>query len=419
MRKIVFILLISILFAGCKKKDSYIIPNNASIVISVDFVGLADETDLVDSSVFGIACRFLKANPMEIGIDFMEPVMLFELSDGTKGATMAVDDRKTLTESLKGYARDNIATTPRESGGLTWSKVLGEAQLAYDDNTLLVLVSADKSDSQKKRMAKELFAIDYEHSFYATKDYDRMDDLGGKDVVVYANLSALPDNIIDLYKIVLPKGVKCSDIETVSSFDSEDGQLVMKSELFSDDEKAQMMIDEHEKAIKQIKWDHQNDIPKEAIVTVMAGVEGSKIYEIIKNNPNLSKQVTMLELASGIDIGNRIKNAHDDVMICMDQEEILNITLDGEEYKISNNWTKDVVEPLPVSKEEVGRYSLFAYVDLEKIDNHSFSSTIPIPSVYRCLNQLHAVSVRSEGKGDITVILHSNCKENFLKQLLQ
>ena len=419
MRKYYLLLLLSLLLCGCKKNDDWIIPKNARMVVSVDFVGLADETDLIDSSVYGLFCRFLKTDPLEMGLDFMEPLTLFELADGSFGVRIDIDDEEKLTDCLTEFARDNVATLPRANGELTWSKLLGEIHLAYNAHTLLMFMNTESSDSHTKQVIKELFSLEYENSFYSTKDHDRMDDIKGKDVVMYANLSALPDNVISFYKSILPQSVKCSDIETVSSFNSEDGRLVIKSEVYSDDEKAQAMLDEHEKALKPICGEYIDGIPQESVVTIMAGIDGDKLCEIIKSVPELSKQVTLAELASGLDIRDKVKTANGDVMICIDEDEPLCVCLNGEELNLSDKWTKQAVEPLPVSEEEVTKQSLFVYMDLEKIDNSTYSRTIPIPSVYKTINQLSAITIRSEGKGDITFTIHSNNKENFLKQLLQ
>lgn len=412
--------LAALTLTGCQKGNkATVIPDNASMVISVDLISMADETDLMESSVYGLICRFLQIDPMEMGLDYMDPLMVFSMPDGTLGLTLSIDNEETLTDCLTEYARKNIATLPKQSGELMWSELLGEVQLAYDGNTLLAIIISDKSNSNVKKIMTDLFKMEYEDSFYSTKDYEKMEEMSGKDILMYANLSVMPEKMKDFYSMLMPKGIKSSNVELMSYFDSGDGILVMNSELYSDDEHTQELLNNYEGAMKPITGDYIQQVPKESSMTVMAGVNGEQFYQLIKQLPSLSQQLSIAEVASGIDLGNKIKSADGDIMFCMGYEDPLCLTINKETLPLAKGWEPNIMEKLPVSADELSQYSMYAYMDCEKNYSSDMSKTIPIPSVYRCVNDIKAITVKSKGKGDWTITILSNNDENFLKQLLQ
>lgn len=420
MRKILLGLFMVVAMVSCQKQyDTGLIPANADMVMSIDIASLAEEAGFSESSAIEFAKRYLKLNTMEIGINFTEPALVFELADGTVGALFSIYDEEALSDFLTEYAKEDMATLPKTSGDLTMSKIYNLVQVAYNDEMLLALYTNGQSDSKVKRQMQAMFDIKYEDSFFATEAYEKMEEIQSNDVVLYTTMSSLPETIKNYYKSILPSNVKSSDIRAISSFDSEEGQLVVESKIFSEKEDAQKMLDQHRDAFHKICGEYIDKVPQESVVTLMAGVEGEKIFSLIKGIPSLSQQITMLEMAADIDIEGKIKEAQGDVMFCMTDKEPLCITANNEQTVLLNGWKQGEVEELPIGKDELEDYTLFAFIDLEKVNKQQYIGYIPIPSVYKCANDLNSITISSKGENDITIKVISNNKGNFIKQLFE
>ena len=76
MKKVfIIVFLTALVISSCKKRESVsVIPANASMVVSLDMLKFSTESDLIDSKLFEQACRVLKINPLDMGIDFTEPL---------------------------------------------------------------------------------------------------------------------------------------------------------------------------------------------------------------------------------------------------------------------------------------------------------------------------------------------------------
>lgn len=412
---------ITLTLAGCKGKSATgVIPADANLVVSLDMMKIAEEGDLLNSPLFDQASRILQINPLEMGIDFTEPLYFFELGDGTIGVAANIFSKDKIDDCLEGYAKKNIAQKPKEKDGLTWSKLFGEIDLAYDDNTLLFISDLNGNNASAKDIIKGLFSLEENQTFFATDQFKRMTEYSRSDIAFFSNLAAVPENNRSIFTTILPENVRLNDVKLVASLDCEDGEMICKENIYSDNPEVQKMIDEQEKSIQKIECTYLDKIPKDAIGVLMAGVHGKELYQQIKSQPKLSRYLTLAGFGTSLDIDKLITDAEGDVMLCGKGEDIDKITL------WSNNQTTQIVsddEPfstetktLPWSESELKDYCFVLLIDFTQY-NSKLAKQVPIPSIYDLLNDLEYLAVTSKGEGDLTFILHSTNNENIFKQL--
>lgn len=413
---------VTLTLTGCKGKSATgVIPADANLVVSLDMMKIAEEGDLLNSPLFDQASRLLQINPLEMGIDFREPIYFFELGDGTIGVAANIFSKSKVDDCLGEYAKKNIAQKPKDKDGLTWSKLFGEIDLAYDSNTLLLVSDINGNNASAKNIIKGLFALEEEQTFFATDQFQKMTEYSKSDISFFSNLLSVPEQNRDIFKTFLPENVKLSDVKMVASWDCEDGEMILVEKIYSDNPKVQALIDEQKKSIQKLDCTYLNQIPKDALGVMLAGVHGKELYQQIKSQPQLSRYLTLVGLGTNLDANQMINDAEGDVMLCMkgdDNVEELAIWSNNQKTNIisKDEGFSTEVKKLPWSESELKDYCFVFLLDFT-LDDKDFARKVPIPSIYDFLNDIEYVAITSKGEGDLTLTLHSTNDENIFKQL--
>ncbi len=420
---IVIVILTALVISSCRKRETAgVIPANASMVVSLDMLKFSTESDLMDSKLFEQACRVLKVNPLDMGIDFTEPLYIFQLGNDYICITATVADEADMTDCLTQYAKEKIAIKPRQDGKLTWSRLFGEVDLAYNDETLLLVCKTGDTGPNAKQMIRSLLELKEEDSFYATEHFSRMCDIASSDIVVYSNLSAVSDNVQNIASNFLPENVGKDAVKMVSALDGEDGALVITSKIYSDKKDVQKVLDEQSQSLKKIKGDYLSKIPKRSFVTLMAGINGEKLCKFVNSIPQLSSQLSLASFAIDYDLDKLINSTDGDIMICSSDNGDMMWNINGEQNRhlpnATANWDGPYKE-LDITARDISKCCLYGYVDLSQTDMKQYTRLISLPSIYKCVNSLTGIRFYSEGQGDVTVRIESSNNENIFKQLLK
>lgn len=424
MKKVfIIVFLTALVISSCKKRESVsVIPANASMVVSLDMLKFSTESDLIDSKLFEQACRVLKINPLDMGIDFTEPLYIFQLGNDYVCITASVGDEDNMTDCLSQYAKEKIAVKPKKSGELTWSKLFGEVDLAYNDETLLLVYRTGDTGINAKQMIRSLFELKEEESFYATEHFSRMNDITSSDIVVYSNLSAMSENVQNIVSNFLPENVGKDAVKMISTLDSEDGALVISSKIYSDKDNVQKVLDEQSQSLTKLEGDYLSKVPERSFVTLMAGIKGDKLHKFVNSIPQLSTQLTVASFAIDYDLDELINSTEGDIMICYDDNGDMMWNINGEQNthlpNATVNWDGPCKE-LDITTRDISKCCIYGYVDLSQTDMKQYTRLISLPSIYKCVNSLTDIRFYSEGLGDITIRIESSNNENIFKQLLK
>lgn len=328
-----------------------VIPKNSTSVVEVNMKNLVEKSDFVNSPILAMAKQsmgllisndakkkfdIITDDPSLMGIDFSLPAYLFRTPDNYVGMSFCVEDESLLDEFINTLSSQSLCTKAKEHDGKKWCKLLDDINLAYDDNTLLLLVYSEgtniSTSQNTEKVMRTMFEHDDENTFMSSVNGKKLAEMNSEDVVVYSNLAAVPKELLDDYKSILPVGAQYSDVNILIGADFLKGNIKIKSLLYSNNDKVQKLINDNFASLKPIHGQYLNNIPKNTSCWACFGSNGKKGLEQIKKIPQIKELLTALNL--GIDADNIIRAIDGDVLILSSKSSaksnsnnsILNIT---------------------------------------------------------------------------------------------
>lgn len=336
-----------------KKAEDYlnVIPANATFVAAVDVKTIAEEGRLEKSSVMKSLDSYVGAvalgkdkkvlkdymkEPSKMGIDFRSPVYVFKTAGEALGVTMKVADKGTMEEFISCLVKQNLATKATEKDGVMCGTLLEDIAYTYNNSTLLLFASLEKmSASKNKQMSVELMKLEAGDSFCSTKAFDTMNEQSGKDVVIYSNLSALPQSFAKQATTFIPNDVNNSDIEVVASVDFDKGRAVLTSSVWGKTDKAQDIIDDADRNMKKIGGRYIDMPTENTLVWIGMGAKGEWLLKKMKESKKTKEVLFVVERA--IDIEQMISAVDGDVAVAVPASAIQNSVISS----VANKFKKD------------------------------------------------------------------------------
>lgn len=332
--------LATLLLVACDKVEqgSTAVPKEASVVVSTNIINLTKKSDFSNSPLYkmlqtGVSAvvssdvkgklDMIAKDPSVTGLNLEALAYAFITPSQHAGLALRVDDESLLEEFMAELAEQAVCTRMKEHDGLKWVRLLDDFDVCFDDNTLLIFTPLDGNvnHQQDEQMMLALMNQDYDESFASTSHAQHMMETGCEDIAVYANMGALPKELVDQYKQVLPKGAKYSDISLVAGVDFKKGSVSFKSLCYSENEKVQAMIDEAGSAFQTVSGEFLNKIPRSAKAWMCMGLHGDKALEKLKQIPQVKELLIGANL--GMDIDNMIRAIDGDVLLFTYQTEML------------------------------------------------------------------------------------------------
>lgn len=425
---------------GCKKADhSCLVPANAKVVASVNFMQLAQKGDQKKSTIVSLALSHLSRNlkgkdakakimelqehPENLGIDFRKPVFAFSMPNNIQGVTMSLYDDDKLEDILKLFVKQKFASTLLEADGLRFAKLFGEVILAYNNDVALLLYSKGKSNNYMKQACKDLFKLLPEDTFIASSDYEKMSKLPD-DITLFCNLSIIPDDIKRQCRMVLPTTIKFSDLKSVSTLNFAEGEMTLSSEIYTDSEAAQMALDSSEDLLFNIGSAHIKEVPDEAFISLFAGVHGKKLYEYVSKIEELKRTMAFVNVFSDISIKDIMNATNGDVEFSLANDmktTSVRVEQEGKEDFVYQFGKMEMGSGTKLEKwyEDMAKCVLFAHVDLSLFDKTPYTRSIPFQSVREAIDSLDCLTVEMHHWSDAEIVLHSKNNQNLLEQLMK
>ena len=320
--------------ASCSKKDYMtVIPADATFVAQVNLADMAEQADLKNSSLVtmlkgyvglvasGDDKELVKAvldDPSIIGIDFNAPAYVFETKDHHWGLVLSVKDDDHLEETFKLLAKQQIASKPTEREGLMWTSLLGDINIAYNGQTLLILMSQTESaQNMLRKQMTQLFEQDRDLSFFET---DKMQKLEADDapIAIYSRMTALPSEMAQQMADFLPKGVRSTDVEMCISADFKEGGAILRATMFSENEKVQQLFEQADENMHKIQGDFLGAASDRFFAWISVGCRGEWLLNLLKQSEQAKQTLFMLE--RGIDIEQMLRNIDGDVTLVLPME---------------------------------------------------------------------------------------------------
>lgn len=433
-------ILLLLVATGCKKADhSCLIPANANVVASINFVQLSQKSDRKKSTIVNMALSYLSSNlkdkdakakimelqehPENLGVDFRKPVFVFSMPSEIYGVTMSLYDDDKFEDVLSLLEKQKFAKTLPKSDELDFAKLFGEVTLAYNDDVVLLLYSKGKSNSYMKQACKDLFKLLPEDTFIASSDYEKMSKLPD-DIAIYCNLSVLPDEFKSQSRTVLPTNIRFSDLKAISSLNFADGEMKLCSELYTDNEATQMALDSSEDLLVNIGSAHIKEVPDGALITLFAGVRGQKLYEYVSRVEELKRMMAFVNVISDISIKDIMNATNGDVEYCLSNDmktTSIRVEQEGKDDFVYQFGKMDMGSGTKLEKwfDDMSKCVLFAHVDLNLFDKNQYTRSIPFKSVRDAIDSLDCLTLEMHHWSDAEIVLHSKNNQNLLEQLMK
>ena len=325
----------ALFLTSCGKKDyASVIPADATFVASINLDEMATQADLKNSSVINFMKGYVGLvasgdekelvnaaidDPSLMGIDFTAPAYVFETIDHSWGLVLKVDDSDHLDETFKILAKQQIATTPKEKEGLMWTSLLGDVNVAYDSRQLLILMPqpAQSTPARIKKQMTTLFTQDEDLTFAATDKMQRLEEQDAP-IAVYTRMAALPADMAQTFSTMLPQGVRSADVDVSLSVEFKNGEAVLRSKMYSDNERVLKLFDEADEHMHKIQGEFMGAASEGFFAWMSVGCEGEWLLNLLKQNEQAKQALFMLE--RGIDIEKMLRSIDGDLTLVLPQE---------------------------------------------------------------------------------------------------
>ncbi|MBQ8674686.1 MAG: DUF4836 family protein [Bacteroidaceae bacterium] len=408
---------------------------------------------LTNSSALGGAGEALAqfaSNPSVSGLDFSSPAYFFKRGESI-GLSLKVDDESMLDSFVDMLVDKGVCTRTRERNGMTWSTIMQEATMVWNDGTLLITYPADN------RLAAACMSCTFDDSFAATDAFNNMSEHSGDDIVLYANASVMTDEMKSAVKSKMPAGARWHDMELTAGIAFEAGRTTISALISSTNPKIQSEIDRYGEALKPIGPDMVNMVPRGSALWMLMGADGPRLLEVMKSLPGIKEQLIAMGL--GIDVEQMLRAVDGDVLIAMndlkaatdaEQDETASVglyaRLANTDFMADVDYWKQSAKDYGIDFQSVGndQYRLHAdNIDAYwAVDNHTlylgtsayrplqvegknaFASRVEGQKLFIMADlstvepAISTLTISSAGSGQLQLEINmKNKNENFLKQL--
>lgn len=324
--------MIILLLVSCSKNEYVnVIPKDATVVLSANVKTMAEEAGLAESQFIDQFKAILRGvvdsktaaqlqeyidNPERMGIDFREPVYYFTAGN-TSALTMAVYDRGDLEKMLSMLKDQGLCSNITDGDGFKSVILMDEACVAFDKSTILVLyLDKGQSRSYARQTCKQLFGLEKSQSFLSTVAYSDMEQ-AGQELMLYADMAAMPSDILQNVKSLLPEGVRYPEISILSAMRFEKGKAVLSVNMRGKTKEVQKKLEKGNGKLKKIDGEFIESPMDNFALWACAGVEKGALLDILRQNSKYKEYLLLLERA--IDIEQIVREVDGDVSLTIPQ----------------------------------------------------------------------------------------------------
>lgn len=495
IKSLIVIFLAVIALSSCNKSDYLtVVPADATFVASANLSALAEKSDLSNSDLASSIDTYLPLvfsgdsknkmkkymdSPKDMGIDFREPVYVFKTVNQCVGMTMKMLDKSDFEGLIKVLQNQSLATKPVERDGIMMGTFLDDIDYAYDGKTLLLLASVGEGGSAiGKQTLVKLFKQDKDDSFVNTEAFEQMSEKSERDIAIFSNMAALPQDVAVQLKSLVPSGVRFTDVELLASVDFQKGKAVLTSELIGTNDKAKKMLKEGDENFHKIEGRYVDMPTSDFLVWGCMGVNGEWLLDKLKQDNDMKQKLFLIE--RGIDIEAMIKSIDGDIAITLPKsfytdEDVANTnfmvcgtlksskflddvdywkqgmkeyglsmqSIGKDEYLLSSpdfkmcwgvngddlfigshstyqsmaNSQKSTL--ISGNKDEIKKCQAYVYVNLKELPLAQLAEMTGVPFIIKAASKLNSIVYKCKSTSEMELSIGlTDDKENFLKELL-
>ncbi len=330
MKKLLPLVMMLLVLVSCSKSEYVsVIPKDAGFVMSVNMKSIAEKADFANSSLYPQFVDLLKGmagsaaeqvqsyieDPGQTGIDFREPLYVFQSADMLAMA-MAVEDKGDLEDMIETMQKEGVCGEIEDADGFSFVKSSFGGYFAFNKNTLLIVAPSKGTGTPQycQQYCRQLFSLEKEDCFVESEAFSQLDGLDG-DIVFYGDLGSLSESTMGELKSLLPEGVRYSDVQVFSSFLAEQGRAVWSSRLKGKTGNVQKLIEEGSGNLQHIDGKFVESPMQDFSVWASAGVEKGALLAMLKQSNTGRQMLLMIERA--IDVEHILREVEGDVVVVM------------------------------------------------------------------------------------------------------
>ena len=302
------LVLFTLVLSSCSKKG-YMnsLPKESQLVMSIQAEALLQKSGIKDFSSLPAALQKIMSEPQKVGIDWAKPLYAF-ISENTMGAVASISDSDKLTDYLKENSAE-LGINLDSDGDYNWATT-DMLLIGYNDEQLLAMTIYGDSKVFRQR-AKKLMEQDAAESFAGTASFQKLLTAGG-DMAVFTDATVIPESIISSWLSFLPKDVSLANLSALFSADFQEGKVVAKAEIFSEEERIQQMIQQLGDVLKPQTGTFNATVP--ADFTYFASFHGTpQLMEMLKKNRDIGMTLALIEQVAPIE--DLLQSIDGDVMV--------------------------------------------------------------------------------------------------------
>ncbi len=322
------VVVLALLTVACSKGDyTRVIPKEATLVATVDLQQMAADAELgqgrlmewlknygrlVVSGEGQEKLSLLFDDPSLSGIDFSEPACLFLLPGKTLGMVFKVDDTDLLDGFFLSLSREQVCSQPTGQDGLTWTELLGDVPVAYDDCSLLLLLplGGQQAPALLRQQIRQSFSLDSERQFASTALFGELSRMQGV-VNVVGLQSALPSSFSRSLLSLLPSGIRPDELawQATAAFDG--AAATVEVRLTGAGGQTDRLPGDNDKHLRKIKGTFAGAADSLFPVWASVGCEGEWLLQMLRRQARSKEALFLLE--RGIDIERMMRQIDGDV----------------------------------------------------------------------------------------------------------
>ncbi|NCC10046.1 MAG: DUF4836 family protein [Bacteroidia bacterium] len=311
-------LLIVCLVACSKQAEyTYVIPADATTVVSIDLKALFEKSGLKDKENEALKEKMLNSfksemtastyqqfekimkDPQESGIDVTEPVYVFMSTRFSSPTLVAkVNDENRLHASLEILEKEKISKAPvSEADGYSYIQI-DKSFFAFNKSVaILCQLDYNLTLEEAQKSIAALMKQNQKNSIGSKGFFKKIGD-GKGDINFYAKAeAALPKKLSGQLTWGLSSKIKPEDLNFLGYLTFEKGQITLGGEYYTENEEVKKLLKEQEKVFKKIEGNFMSYFPNSTLGFFNLAINGEGLYNMLKENKEFRQSFSVAKAA--------------------------------------------------------------------------------------------------------------------------
>lgn len=315
--------------SSCSQKAEYTnaIPADATQLVSINLKALAEKagindkenkeslnklTDAMKSGMNAATFQQMESvmkDPSKSGLDMTAPVYLFSAPTFDYTTVVAkVGNEDDLKNFLEVAQKEQVSTPIASADGYSFTTIEGQALLAFNANTFLVVSYNNASNLDKiKEGIATLLKQTEENSIVKNPAFKKMQKMSG-DVNLFVSPSSLMGAYAKQLSYGLPTNIDLKDLIILGGFSFEKGKIDMQIEYFTENAELKAMLEKQIKSTCPIENTFIKYFPKSTLALISVGVNGQQMYDVLQENEQFRNEFSITKAAEVKDMFSAFQN---------------------------------------------------------------------------------------------------------------